>query len=237
MIVLDELPPPPPINSQFVYPTLDRQTRADGVRHYVTPEGQALPSVTTILSGTKDMKGLDDWRSWVGESKADRIRDEAAALGGLMHEHLECHLEQRERPKGSNLIRQMARRMADIIIRRGLSRVDEVWGVEAPLYFPGLYAGTSDLIGLHEGEPAIIDFKNARKMRTIDMIGDYASQGAAYALAHNVLFDTNIKKIVVFMVARDLSYETFTWEGDAFNRACDDFQARIYQYEAKMVEA
>lgn len=224
------LPEPPPINSQFSYPTLDRQTRDDGVRHYVTPTGEALPSVTTILSATKDMTGLNQWKKFMGEAKADKIRDEAAALGGLMHEHLECYLEKRDRPRGSNLIRQMAERMANTIIQKGLEGVDEIWGIEAPLFFPGLYAGTTDIVGVYKGKPAIMDFKNARKMRTRDMIQDYAVQTAAYALAHNELFGTNIEHGVIFMCARDLQYQTFIFDVNEMKTATEEWLNRIELY-------
>ncbi len=230
---MTDLPNPPILNLRS-YPVLDRQTADDGVRHYVDPEGNALPSVTTILSGTADKKWLKEWRDWIGDAKADRIVKEATDIGSLMHENLECFLEGRERPRGNNLIRQMSRRMADIIIRRALTRVDEVWGVEAPLYFPGLYAGTSDLIGVYEGAPAIMDFKNAKKIRKRDQIGDYFCQGAAYALAHNYLFDTDIRTVAIFMVSRDLQYETFVCEGDEFDRVAEEWHNRIIAYEAKI---
>lgn len=232
MLLADVLPPPPKIVPQFAYPTLDRHTREDGVRHYITPEGEALPSVTTILSATADKEHLKLWEEWVGAKKANAIREEAAALGTLMHENLEAHLEERERPKGNNLIRQMARRMADVIIRRGFPQVQEVWGIESPLYFPGLYAGTTDLVGIYEGEPAIMDYKTAKKIRTRDMIGDYFCQGAAYCLAHNCLYGTNIKKVVIFMVSRDLNFETFVVQGDEFARKCDEWQERVIKYTA-----
>lgn len=232
LVATDDLPSPPVLNLRE-YPILDRQTADDGVRHYVDPSGIALPSVTTVLSGTADKEWLKEWREWVGEKKADKIVTEAVNIGSLMHENLECFLEGRERPRGNNLIRQMSRRMADTIIRRALVRVDEVWGVEAPLYFPQLYAGTTDLVGVYEGEPAIMDFKNARKIRKRDQIGDYFCQGVAYALAHNYLFETNIRKVAIFMVTRELHYETFILEGDEFDSKCDEWQQRLIAYDAK----
>jgi hypothetical protein len=227
MIGEAELPCAPVLNRQFTYPTLDRRTREDGVRHYVGDDGMLLPSVTTILSATADKEWVKLWEEWVGVKKADRIRTEATALGTLMHEHLECFLEARDRPRGNNLIRQMAKRMSDVIIRKGLVDVEEVWGVESMLYFPGLYAGTADLIGVYKGAPAIMDFKNAKKLRSEDQIKDYFAQGAAYALAHNYLFDTNINRIAIFMVARDLSYKTFEIEGNEFAKWADEWQRRI----------
>jgi genome maintenance exonuclease 1 len=232
--MLELMLPPPPVLNLRQYPVLDRQTADDGVRHYVDPTGIPLPSVTTILSGTADKEWLKQWREWMGEKRADKIVTEAVNIGTLMHENLECYLEGRERPRGNNLIRQMSRRMADTIINKALTRVDEVWGVEATLYFPQLYAGTSDLVGVYEGAPAIIDFKNARKIRKRDQIGDYFCQGVAYALAHNYLFDTDIRTVAIFMVTRELQYETFILEGDEFDRKADEWQQRIMAYEAKM---
>jgi hypothetical protein len=232
-----DFPPPPTLNLQYTYPILDRQTREDGVRHYVTPESERLSSVTTILSATADKEHLKLWEEWVGTKKANEIRQEAANLGTLMHENLEAYLENRERPRGNNLIRQMSRRMADVIIHKGFPQVDEIWGIEAPLYFPGLYAGTTDLTGIYEGEPAIMDYKTAKKIRKRDQIGDYMCQGCAYALSHNYLFNTDIKKVVIFMVSRDLSFETFVIQGDEFSRKCDEWQERIVQYESKLIAA
>lgn len=229
--------PPPRLNLQYSYPILDRQTREDGVRHYVTPEGERLSSVTTILSATANKEHLKLWEEWVGTKKANEIRQEAANLGTLMHENLEAYLEDRERPRGNNLIRQMARRMADVIIHKGFPKVDEIWGIEAPLYFPGLYAGTTDLVGVYEGEPAIMDYKTAKKIRKRNQIGDYFCQSCAYALAANYHYDMNIKKIVIFMVSRDLSFETFVVKGDEFSRACDEWQERIKQYENASIAA
>lgn len=229
--MIPDLPNPPKLKT-LPYPVMERHTAADGVRHYVDPiSGQMLASVTTILSATADKEWLKEWRGWVGDKKADRIVKESTDIGSLMHENLECYIEGRERPRGNNLIRQMSRRMADIIIHRELTKVDEVWGVEAPLYFPSLYAGTSDLIGVYEGIPTIMDFKNARKIRKRDQIGDYFCQGAAYALAHNYMFDTNIRRVAIFMVTRELNHETYMLEGEEFDNACDEWHKRVLQYE------
>ena len=55
----------------------------------------------------------------------------------------------------------------------------------------------SDAIGIYEGEHAIIDFKTAKKMKKREWIEDYFLQGCAYALAHNEMFETDIKKVVI----------------------------------------
>jgi hypothetical protein len=222
------------INKLYSYPSLDRTTSEDGTRFYLDPSTQQpLPSVTTILSHTADKTFLVEWQKRVGLKKADEIRDEAARLGTLLHTHMECYIQDIPRPGGNNLVRQMATRMGDTIIREGLSKVDEVWGYEVPLYFPDLYAGTTDLVGVYNGKPAIMDYKNTKKMKRKDMITDYFCQCSAYALAHNLHYDTDIQQIVIFMVARDLEYQTFVVEGDEFRHYSNIWQQRIVDYIAK----
>lgn len=216
-----------PLNKQFEYPKLERVTYDDGTRHYLCEKGIPHSSVTTILGATEDKTGLLEWRAWVGDKKADQIRDEATGLGSLMHTHLENWMEGLERPGGNNVVRKMAHNMADTIIERGLVNVSEVWAMEEMLYFPGLYAGTADLIGIHNGQPAIMDYKTTNKMKSKDKINNYACQLAAYALAHNELFGTEIKRGVIFMVARDLSFQEYVFEGEEFEAAIQEWMNRL----------
>lgn len=219
------------LNTKFPYSTLERSTASDGNRFYIDPvSNKPLPSVTTILSNTGDKTFLKEWVARVGQKKADAIRDEAAALGTLMHTHLECHLQNIPRPRGSNLIRQQAERMANVIIEKGLPGIDEVWGYEIPLYFPNTYAGTTDVLGVHKGAPAIMDYKNTRKMKKKEMIEDYFCQGTAYALAHNEVYGTDIAKVVIFMVDRQLEYQEFVIEGEEFNHYAGIFLTRLMTY-------
>lgn len=235
-MIVTELPTPPVITSPFNYPVLERETKDDGVRHYMDPiTGKPLASVTTIISGTADKTGLKLWEEAVGAKAAQKARDDGTNLGNLVHEHLECYVEERARPRGSNLIRQMAHRMADVVIKRGLPYVDEVWGVETPLYYPDLYAGTTDLVGVYKGTEAIMDYKNAKKMRTYEQIADYRDQMCAYALAHNEMFGTNIRCGVVFMVARDLEFQTYVVEGEEFDKHCISFLHRLEKYNLGLV--
>ena len=134
------------------------------------------------------------------------------------------------RPGGNNTVRIMAEKMADQIIERGLVNVDEVWGSEINLYFPELFAGTTDLTGVYRGQPAIMDFKTAKKMRTIKMIDDYLVQAVAYAICHNEVFGTDIKTGVIFMVSRDYDFETFVIEGDKFEQYKTKFLDRLEQF-------
>lgn len=197
---------------KFQYTKLNQVTRTDGFRTYGTPSG-IHPSVTTILDATSDKSGLIAWRERVGEEEANRIVKAAVGLGGLMHKHLEDYMMGLERPSGTNHVRIQAKKMADVVIEHGLCHVDEIWGIESPLYYPGLYAGTADLVGVFDGSPAIMDYKTARKMKTSDMIENYFLQGAAYLEAHNEVYNTNIDTIVIFMVDREFNFQKFVIKG------------------------
>lgn len=220
------------IRNHIQYHTLEQITYDNGKRHYRSPSGNLLDSVTTILSATGDKEGLKKWAEWVGEKEANRQRTEAAALGSLMHFHLEAHIKEQERPTGSNQIRVMAKNMADVTIERGLNRMTEVWGIEKAQYMPDLYAGTADLIGCFEGSPAICDYKTSKKIKKEEYIDDYKCQLVAYALAHNEIYGTNIKTGAIFMIARDLSFKTFIIEGLEFQKAVDAWLFRLDEWFA-----
>ena len=228
------------IVERFAYDSIERITRADGVRHYICPRtGQHLPSVTTVLQQTADQAGLMEWRTRVGERQADAIKREALALGTLMHTHLEKHLAGAPRPTGTNLIRVQAAAMADQIIAKGLSQVLECYGCELALYYPGLYAGTADAVGTvktsdvptdRDAALALIDFKSARKMKTRDQIEDYFMQIAAYILCHNERYGTDISQGIIFMVDRDLRFEQFVLAGADLGLYQNKWIDRLDQY-------
>lgn len=193
-----------------------------GKRVYACPDGTFLPSVTTILDATADKTFLIAWRKRIGDQEADRQVKEAIAVGNMMHASVEQYILGEERKIKGNLVHKTARKLADRIIMYGLSRVDEAWGVEVPLYFPGAYAGRTDLLGVFDGEPAVMDHKNSKKIKKEEWIETYKMQLCAYALAHNHIYETKIRQGVIFMAARDDDYKTFVIKGDEF----DDFTDR-----------
>ncbi len=199
------------LQQKFDYKPLERIDRPDGRKYLVN--GQELSSVTTILSATKDMTYLTEWRNAVGETEANRIVTESSNLGSNIHNILEDYVRGKEM-RGQ----YMALTLAKLIIKKGLCNVDEIWGAEVSLYSEGLFAGTTDLVGLHNGIPAIMDYKNSRQEKTKEMIEDYFMQLAAYSIAHNEMFGTNIKKGVIMMVTRAGKYLEFIIEGDEFTK-------------------
>ena len=174
---------------KYPYENLSK-TAKNGKRHYATPDGRTVPSVTTVLSATKDMTHLHAWRKRIGAEKAQQITTESANIGTVMHRSLEKHVKGEDRTPGSNFIQQKAHGMANVIIDNGLKDISEVWGSEVSLHYPELYAGTTDLVAVYNGEPAICDFKQARKLKKKEWIEDYFLQLVAYSEAHNKLYDT-----------------------------------------------
>jgi len=222
---------PPPFVERYKYNELkqinDKVTRK---RVYLTPDGEKLPSVTTILSSTKDMTHLNEWKKRVGEENARRITTEAAGIGTAMHANLERFLCGMERQPGNNVVHVQANKMADVIIENGLKHVNEVWAMEQSLYFPGLYSGTTDLCGVFNGKPAIMDHKQTNKPKKEEWVEDYKLQLVAYAMAHNEVYGTDIKTGVVFMCSRDLQYQQFEVTEETFPKYQDMWLNKVEEY-------
>ena len=204
----------------------------EGKRHYEINGDEKLPSVTTILSGTQDpekAQSLKAWRDRVGEEAATRIVDEAAARGTAMHKILEKYIGE-EGYLDLTQVGKNAHNMAMRIIEQGLSNVTEYYGLESTLFYPGLYAGATDMIALHKGEMAIVDFKQTNKPKKREWIDDYCLQLAAYAMAHNYVHKTNITKGVIMMCSKDNYYQEFVIEGDEFKKYTFKWIDKIDKY-------
>jgi len=231
------------ITQRYNYSPLDRTT-IDGKRHYCLPDGSKVPSVTTILDRTKPEEkrlALANWKKRVGEQQAQQITTEAANRGTRMHAYLEHYaLEADMKPLPGNPFAQPSWFMAAEVILQGLCNVDEFWGVEVPVYYSGLYAGTTDCLGLWKGQPAIIDFKQTNKPKKREWIDDYFIQLAAYAAAHNHAHSTDIKTGVIMMAQQPavlldgtLSkpvYTEYVIESDEFAHWNNEWNKRVEFY-------
>ncbi len=219
------------INKLYEYPILKRIKENN--KHFYTVDNAPLPSVTSILSKTKCMKGINAWRKRVGEEEAHRILVESANIGTLTHKHLENYCYDKPRPDGSNIIRNLSLELSNIIIENGLKKINEIWGLEVALYSPNLYAGTTDCVGIVDKKPTIIDFKTSRSIKKREWIEDYFLQGVAYALAHNELFNTEIKKVTIMMVTHVGDYLEFTIEDKEFEKYQYKWLYKLNQYYDK----
>jgi len=228
---------------KYNYAPLNRET-VDGKRHYCLPDGSRVPSVTTILDRTKSeesRQALQNWRNAIGHERAQQITTEAANRGTRMHAYLENYiLSDDMKPLPSNPYAHPSWFMAAEVILKGLIHVDEYWGSEVPLYYSGLYAGTTDCVGVWKGKPAILDFKQSNKVKKREYIDDYFVQLAAYAAAHNHTHGTNINTGVILMAVQpklleDQTYTTpeyleFVIEGDEFESWTLEWRRRVELY-------
>ena len=217
-------------NKLYHYPPSSRST-TDGIRTYDVGN-EKLPSVTTILQATQSeekRRKLAEWRAIKGKVEADRIKQQSASRGSNMHLHLEKfilgqgHLDLTEEGK-------TAKSMADTVIDKGLGDLQEIWGSEVTLWYPGLYAGATDLVGVYDYEESIVDFKQSNKPKRKEWIGDYFLQLAAYAMAHNQIYDTGIRQGVILMCTPDNYFQKFQIKGKEFKNFMYKFLERLDKY-------
>jgi|TARA_R100001086_G_scaffold5692_2_gene3586 hypothetical protein len=218
-----------PLRKKFTYVSLRQNDTPEG-RHYVYGE-QKLPSVTTILSATKeDREALDAWIERVGQEEADRIKNEAAAVGTHMHNVIERMVAYRDLPRPTNWQMVKGYEMGYRLINRYFQNINEIWGSEVSLYYPEKYAGTTDLVGVYRDKPAIIDFKQSNRPKKRQWINDYFCQLAAYALAHDELHGTQIDNAVILMAVRDGSTDEFSTAGREFQKYKDTWLRRVDEF-------
>jgi genome maintenance exonuclease 1 len=176
------------------------------------------------------MTHLNEWKKRIGHEKAQQITTEAAGVGTAMHGNLERFLAGLQRQPGNNPVHVQANKMADVIIENGLSKMNEVWAMEQSLYFPGLFSGTTDLVGVYEGEPSICDHKQTNKPKKAEWVEDYYLQLVAYAEAHNEVYGTNIRRGVIFMCSRDFQYQQFDLTPSNYNKYQDMWYSKVEEY-------
>lgn len=218
---------------KYNYKPLNRE-EVNGVRHYVTPDGELVPSVTTIIDITQSREkrqAIKEWRAAVGVQRATAITTEAASRGTRMHKYLENYIKTGVLPEaGTNPFAQQSNKMANIVVSKGLINVTEFWGTEASLYFPKVYAGTTDCVAVWGNKPAILDFKQTNKPKDNSKVEDYFVQLCAYATAHNELFGTNIKTGVILMCSQDFQYQEWVLEGAEFEHWNNIWWHKLEQY-------
>jgi len=214
---------------------LDKYSYAHGVRYTeqgarnYEVAGYRLPSVTTILGRTKDTSFLNDWIARKGRKEAERIKNQSATRGTAMHKYLENYVLGKGYEDLTEL-GQETKRMAEKVIEVGLAPVSGYYGSEVTLYYPGLYAGSTDLVGVHNDKETIMDFKQANRPKKEEWIGDYKLQAAAYAMAHDQVHGSTIEQCVIMVCTPDLYYQEFKIDGLNLRKAKYDFLKRLDQY-------
>ena len=217
-------------NKKYIYPTSTRSLLNDERVYDVSQE--KLPSVTTILSATQPqdkLESLAKWKAKVGEVEADRIKNTAANRGTIMHSILEGYILEKEVLDMTEAGVQ-AHSMAKTIIDKGLPDLEEIWGSEVVVSYPGLYAGATDLVGVYMGRDSIIDFKQSNKPKRIEWITDYKLQMVAYAMAHNYVHGSEIEQGVILMCTPDNFFQRFIINGSEFRALSHEWLARVDAY-------
>ena len=217
-------------NKKYDYPKSIRSLINDE-RHYDIGK-EKLPSVTTILSATKSDEAKESiarWKAKVGEDEATRVKDTAASRGSNMHLHLEKYILGTGH-KDLTDEGQVAGDMAQVIIDKGLCDVSEIWGSEVTLYYPGLYAGATDLVGIYDYEDSIIDFKQSNRPKRREWIDDYFMQLGAYAMAHNYVYGSEITQGVILMCTPDNYFQRFQIKGKEFIKYQHRFLEKVDKF-------
>ena len=217
------------LNKKYTYVRGSSATdHESGTRTYDF-KGLKLPSVTTILSRTKDQSFLDKWKARVGFGEAERIKNLSSKRGTSMHKFIENHISGAGYDDLTEIGVQ-AKPMAQKIIDIGLAPVNHYYGSEVTLHYPGLYAGSTDLVCLHNSKETIIDFKQANKPKKEEWIEDYYLQIGAYAMAHDHIHGSNIEQGVIMVCTPDLYFQEFKFDGEKMRQYRHRFLERLSQY-------
>jgi genome maintenance exonuclease 1 len=225
--------------NKFIITDLKRESKYDyqkytrqeehGSRTYNVGE-KKIPSVTTILSATQSEEkkaSLDRWRERVGYQEAQRITQQAATRGTEMHYVLENYIDGKGylnlSPEGAQ-----ARLMAHEIVQN-LEKLKVVWGNEVSLAYDDRWAGATDVVGLYDDQPTIIDFKQSNKPKREEYVEDYYYQIAAYSLAHKKQYGP-ITQGLICICTKDKLYQEFKMNEVKLSEYEDKWLERVEKY-------
>lgn len=196
----------------IVLPKLTRETTESG-RKYFTPDGNAYPSITTVLS-IIGKEAIIAWRNRVGEEEANKVSRQASTRGTAVHKLAEDYVDNKEDWKGKHMPANIATFNS---IKPVLDeKLNNIWMQEVFLYSDKLKcAGQVDCIGEWEGVLSIIDFKTSRRVKKKEDITNYFIQMCFYAAAFLERTGIAIKQAVVVMAVDDnepLIFKVNTYE-------------------------
>ena len=219
------------ITNKFNYPELKRINNDLG-RFYIDLLNNHVPSVTTVLNNISDKKtSLDQWRNRVGDVEADRVMKEATDIGSMVHLSLENYLNGiDDNIFTDDSLGNMAKKMTEKLISDALINISNVYGLEVHLVLDKLYAGTADCVGVIDGKDTIIDFKTSKRIKKKEWIDDYFMQAAAYAMAHNEVFETKIEHAAIFMCSRDCDWQLWEVGPEEFKQWEEKWARRVEEF-------
>ena len=219
----------PKFNNKYKYIQGKQITDPDSGKRVYDFQGTRLPSVTTVLSATKNQAFLTRWKNKVGAHEAERIKNLSSKRGTAMHKFLESHIQgigyDDLTPIGCQ-----AKPMAQKIIEIGLTPISEYYGSEVMLHYPGLYAGSTDLVCMHNDLETIVDFKQSNRPKKEEWIDDYKLQIAAYAMAHDAYYGSQLRQGVIMVCTPDLYYQEFKFQDADLRSWKHKFLKRLNMY-------
>ena len=177
-------------------PNLISVTQPDGKRYYTLPNGNRVPSVTTVV-GAKKKQSIMEWRKRVGDQEANRISKVATTRGNRVHLLAERYLKNepinwlKEMPDAVGMFRSMI---------KPIQNINNINYQEQALWSEKLnMAGRVDLIAEWDGVLSVIDFKTSSKVKAKEDIIDYFAQECAYAIMMEELTDIPVHQLVTLM--------------------------------------
>jgi hypothetical protein len=174
----------------------------NGKRYYTTPEGKHYPSVTTV-TGLMNRKGIEAWRKWVGEEKANKISSQAAGRGTRYHYMMEDFINNlditEKLAKATPIDKMMFNQTRAITEKLG-----DIYMLEGSMYSHELeMAGRVDCIAEFAGKVSVIDFKTSTKAKSASKIKNYFIQETAYAKMFEEMYNVSIERIVTIVAVEE----------------------------------
>ena len=130
-----------------------------------------------------------------------------------------------------------ARPMADKIMEIGLAPVSEsIMALKSRSSIRAYTRAHTDLVCSHNGMETIVDFKQSNRPKREEWIEDYYMQIAAYAMAHDYVYGSQIKQGVIMVCTPDLYYQEFKVEGAELRSWKHKFLKRLDMYHELMFD-
>jgi len=207
----------------------DLQSKTEnGSRKYVTPNGDAYPSVTTILSAY-NKKAIQEWRERVGEEVANKISTQASTRGTRLHSLCETYLLNELSPLKLQSVMPDAKELFNKIKPKLDANIGKIYSLEQALYSDKLkIAGRVDCIAEWNGELSVIDFKTASKEKNEEWIQNYFMQCSAYAEMFEERTGRPINQIVVAIAVANGDTQIFVKEKEDYLRGLNFFIDEYY---------
>ena len=200
-----------------------KTTTTEEGRRYLTPNGDAYPSVTTVLSDY-NKEAILEWRKRVGNEEANKISRLASSRGTRVHSLCENYLKNNLTELKIKSLMPDVKQMFTSIRPIMDERVTTVYALEQALYSDELQlAGRVDAIAKWDGSTSIIDFKTSSKPKKEEWIQNYFMQATAYALMAEEIMNCRIDQIVILIAVNES-------EPQVFVKQKDDYVKQLWQF-------